>query len=49
MAMKCITQMPVIPTDRPATSNQPRRAEPSAARAREVQRRPRKAPTNDIR
>ena len=47
MAMKCITQIPVVPMDRAASVSQRARAAPWWARARVVHRSPRKQPTHD--
>jgi hypothetical protein len=49
MAMKCITQMPVIPIE-PAPSSSQRTLEPPELTCdRLVERRPRNEPTTDIR
>ncbi len=48
MAMKCMTQIPVVPIDTAASTSQRARAAPVWARAREVHLSPRKAPRTDI-
>jgi hypothetical protein len=47
--MKCITQIPVTPSDIAATRSQPLRVEPLLARARLVQRKARNEPRKDMR
>ena len=49
IAMKCIAQMPVAPRETEASSSHRARWAPAWARARVTQRRPMKAPRQDIR
>jgi hypothetical protein len=49
IAMKCMTQMPVVPIESPPSSSQRAFARPVSAVARDVHCRPRKQPRHDIR
>src|SRR6266699_2958398 len=49
IAMKCITQIPVMPIEMPATISHLARAGPVLTRDLLVQRKPRNEPRNDIR